>query len=169
MKKAIKWILIIFIALMVIGLIFGGNENNKGSATEDTKVVATSDTTKTDVSEKSQVVAESKEESSSLTTQQKNAVRSAKNYTSLMGFSRDGLINQLSSEYGDGYSVEDATIAIDSMAIDYNEQAAKSAKNYLDTQGFSCTGLIKQLSSDAGDKYTKEQAEYGAKKAGACD
>lgn len=103
-----------------------------------------------------------------LTNPQKNAVRSAKNYLSFQGFSRRGLIAQLSSSYGDGYAVEDATAAVDSLSIDWNTQAAKSAKNYLNTMGFSCNGLIRQLSSDAGDKYTESQARYGAQQAGAC-
>ncbi len=103
-----------------------------------------------------------------LTGPQKNAVRSAKQYISMTGFSRDGLIEQLSSEYGDGYEVADATVAVDSLNINWNEQAVKSAKNYLDMTGFSCNGLIDQLSSSAGDKYTTSEATYGAQQAGAC-
>ena len=109
------------------------------------------------------------EENSGMTTQQKNAVRSAKRYISFKGFSRDGLIQQLSSSAGDGYKLEDATIAVDSLDIDYNEQAVRSAENYLSFKGFSCDGLIQQLSSSAGDKFTVSQAEYGAKASGACD
>lgn len=105
----------------------------------------------------------------SLTDPQKNAVRSANSYLSMQGFSRDGLIAQLSSPYGDGYSVADATAAVDSLSVDWNEQAARSAQQYLGMMGFSCNGLIQQLSSDAGDQYTNEQASYGAKKAGACN
>lgn len=104
----------------------------------------------------------------SLTAQQRNAVRSAENYLSFTGFSRDGLIAQLSSDAGDGYSVADATVAVDSLDVDWNEQAVKSAKNYLSFSGFSCSGLIEQLSSRAGDKYTVSQAKYGAQQAGAC-
>lgn len=104
-----------------------------------------------------------------LTGAQKNAARSAKNYLSFSGFSRDGLIQQLSSDAGDGYAVADATAAVDSLNVDWNEQAVKSAKNYLNIMGFSCKGLIQQLSSKAGDKYTTAQATYGAKQAGACN
>ena len=103
-----------------------------------------------------------------LTGPQKNAVRSAKQYLSMQGFSRDGLIQQLSSEFGEGYKVADATIAVDSLSIDWNEQAVRSGKQYLSMQGFSCKGLIQQLSSSAGEKYTVSQATYGAQKAGAC-
>jgi len=104
----------------------------------------------------------------SLTGPQKNAVRAAKSYLSFSDFSRDGLIHQLSSDAGDGYNVTDATIAVDSLNINWNEQAVRSAKNYLSFSGFSCKGLIHQLSSRAGNKYTNSQANYGAQQTSAC-
>ena len=106
--------------------------------------------------------------SNSLTPSQINATRSAEQYLSMSGFSRVGLIGQLSSDAGDGYSVVDAKAAVDSLSVDWDENAAKSAKQYLDISGFSCKGLIEQLSSSAGDKYTVAQATYGARAAGAC-
>lgn len=108
------------------------------------------------------------EESENLTGPQNNAVRSARQYISISGFSRQGLIEQLSSDAGDGYTIADATVAVDSLNIDWNEQAVRSAKQYLSISGFSCKGLIEQLSSSAGDKYTKNQATYGAQKSSAC-
>lgn len=104
----------------------------------------------------------------SLTPAQANAVRSAEQYLSMTGFSRDGLIEQLSSDAGEGYSVSDATAAVDSLNVDWNENAARSARQYLEMTGFSCKGLIEQLSSSAGHKYTVAQATYGARQAGAC-
>ena len=103
-----------------------------------------------------------------LTPSQANAVRSAEQYLSMTGFSRNGLIEQLSSDAGEGYSVADATEAVDSLSVDWNENAAKSARQYLSVSGFSCKGQIEQLSSRAGDKYTVQQATYGARQAGAC-
>lgn len=103
-----------------------------------------------------------------LTMAQENAVRSARQYISISGFSRAGLIRQLSADTGDGYDVGDATMAVDSMNIDWNAEAVRSAKQYLSMSGFSCKGLIRQLSSSAGDGYTESQAIYGAKQAGAC-
>lgn len=104
----------------------------------------------------------------SLSGPQKNAVRSANSYLDMTGFSRDGLIGQLSSPFGDGYSVGDATAAVDSLSVDWKSQAVRSAQQYLSMMGFSCSGLIDQLSSDAGDKYSVGQATYGAQQAGAC-
>jgi Host cell surface-exposed lipoprotein. len=104
----------------------------------------------------------------SLTRVQRNAVRSANSYLSFMPFSRAGLIRQLSSSAGDGYSRADAMAAVDSLSVDWNEQAARAAESYLDMMGFSCSGLIEQLSSSAGDQYTRSEATYGARRAGAC-
>ena len=42
----------------------------------------------------------------------------------LSGFSRSGLIDQLKYE---GFSTEDATVAVDSITVDWNEQAARKA------------------------------------------
>ena len=106
--------------------------------------------------------------SGNLTAAQRNAVRSANSYLQLSGFSRQGLIAQLSSEFGDSYSAGDATVAVNSLSTDWNAQAARSAVAYLELSGFSCQGLIDQLSSEFGDKYTVEQATYGATQAGIC-
>ncbi|PIB97101.1 hypothetical protein CSW60_12710 [Caulobacter sp. X] len=117
---------------------------------------------------KASAKASASEPESNLTGPQRNAVRSAKQYLSMTGFSRKGLIAQLSSSAGDGYDVADATAAVDSLDVDWNENAVRSAKQYLDMSGFSCNGLIEQLSSSAGDKYTVSEATYGARQAGAC-
>lgn len=103
-----------------------------------------------------------------LTGPQKNAVRAAQSYLSISAFSRDGLIQQLSSQAGNGFNVNDATKAVDSLNVDWNQEAIKSAKQYLQMMGFSCSGLIQQLSSRAGAKFTEKQATFGAQRAGAC-
>jgi hypothetical protein len=83
-----------------------------------------------------------------------------------MPFSRKGLIKQLSSTAGDGYTAEQATYAVDHVNADWNEQAARAAKSYLETMPFSRAEMIQQLSSPAGDGFTVQQATYGAKQAG---
>ncbi len=105
---------------------------------------------------------------SNLTPSQQNAARSAESYLSFMAFSRQGLIDQLSSEFGDQFPVADATVAVDSLNVDWSAQAAASAQSYLDMSGFSCQGLIDQLSSEYGEQFTIEQATYGATQAGIC-
>ena len=99
---------------------------------------------------------------------QQQAVGSAESYLEFSGFSRQGLIDQLSSEYGDQFSVEDATVAVDSLNVDWNAEAVESAQSYLEFSNFSCQGLIDQLSSEFGDQYTVEEATYGANQTGIC-
>jgi hypothetical protein len=93
---------------------------------------------------------------------------SAQSYLSLKGFSRNGLITQLSSQYADKFPKDVATQAVDSLSVDWNAQAAKAAQSYLDFMSFSCSGLTQQLASTAADKFTKAQATYGAHQTSAC-
>ncbi|MCP4027817.1 MAG: hypothetical protein GY736_16120 [Sphingomonas sp.] len=161
----------ILVLLAIIGAIAGGDEGNGNVATPNGQNAATEATGETTATaEPSAKVDEEPKSPASvgLFGPQANAARSARQYLDMSGFSRLGLIEQLSSDAGNGYSVADATAAVDSLDVDWNEQAVRSAKQYLDMSGFSCTGLIEQLSSDAGSKYTKAQARYGATQAGAC-
>jgi colicin import membrane protein len=66
-----------------------------------------------------------KEEATNETLSQKNAVRKAKEYLSVMAFSKEGLIKQLEFE---GFSNEDATYAVNQIDVDWKEQAVKKAK-----------------------------------------
>lgn len=89
-----------------------------------------------------------------------NAVRSAKSYLDIMGFSRLGLIDQLASAYGEGYPEDVATWAVDNLDVDWNAEAAESAKSYLDSMSFSRQGLYDQLTSEYGGQFTHEEAEH---------
>lgn len=102
----------------------------------------------------------------SISTEQRNATQAAQEYLASQSFSRKGLIRQLSSSAGEGYSVKASTAAVDSLRTDWNEQAAKSAQEYLSTQSFSRNSLIRQLESSAGEGFTHSQAVYGVKAAG---
>jgi hypothetical protein len=101
-----------------------------------------------------------------MTKSQEQAIGAAEQYLSFKAFSRKGLIAQLSSSYGEGFSKADATYAVDHITVSWNEQAAKAAKEYLSMQHFSRSGLIEQLESAYGDGFTHAQAVYGVNKAG---
>ena len=106
----------------------------------------------------------------SLTSSQRNAVRAGETYLDMMGMSKQGLIRQLSSDAGDGFSVQDATVAVNHIEqqgdVDWNEEAVQAGQTYLDMMGMSRSGLIQQLTSDAGDQFTLEQATYAADQLG---
>ena len=100
------------------------------------------------------------------TVAQKNAIKAAQNYLDLSGFSRAGLIEQLSSKAGDGFKRADAVFAVNHVKADWNKEAVQAAKAYLDTGSFSRRALIEQLSSSYGDRFTRAQAVYAANKVG---
>ena len=103
-----------------------------------------------------------------LTQQQQSARGEANQYLSTQAFSKQGLIDQLDSPDGGGYSVNDATVAVDSLTVNWNTEAVQAAKEYLKTQPFSCNDLIQQLDSPDGGQFTVAQATYGAHQAGDC-
>ena len=95
-----------------------------------------------------------------LTLAQENALRSAQSYLSFTAFSREGLIQQLSSEYGEGYDLDTATWAADNAGADWNAEAVESAQSYLNLTSFSRDGLYEQLTSAYGAAFTPEQAAH---------
>ncbi len=88
------------------------------------------------------------------------AVAKAQDYLDFSSFSRSGLIDQLEFE---GFSTQDATAAVDSLNIDWNQQAALKAQEYLDFSSFSRSGLIDQLVFEG---FTQSQAQYGVSQVG---
>jgi len=87
---------------------------------------------------------------------QESARRKSQEYLDFASFSRSGLIEQLEYE---GFSKADATGAVDSLGVDWNEQAAEKADEYMGFSSFSRSGLIEQLEYEG---FTPEQAAYGA-------
>lgn len=101
-----------------------------------------------------------------ITLAMENALGAARDYLEYSAFSRQGLIDQLSSPYGSGFRVEDATWAVDQLSVDWRKQAVKEAKSYLEFSHFSRQGLIDQLSSPYGSQFTLEEATYAVNKIG---
>ena len=97
-----------------------------------------------------------------MTMSQANAYDAALSYLEFSHFSKKGLIDQLSSEYGDGYDLKDAKFAVNAVEenglVDWYEQAEGAARDYLDSMSFSKNELIDQLESEYGDNFTHDQA-----------
>ncbi len=102
------------------------------------------------------------------TASQEQALGAAQDYLDTQAFSRAGLIQQLSSSYGSGFSKADATWAVDHLTVSWYAQAVKAAQEYLSFEHFSCRGLVNQLDSRYGSQFTKSQATYAAKQLGLC-
>ena len=95
---------------------------------------------------------EKKDVESTITLGQSNALEQAKRYVELMGFSYQGLIEQLEYEQ---YTYEEAVYAADNCGADWKEEAAEKAESYLELMSFSREGLIEQLKYDG---FTEEEA-----------
>ncbi len=89
----------------------------------------------------------------------------AESYLDMGGFSRAGLIDQLTSDYGEGFKKKDAEFAVEYLDPNWKRHAVISARSYMEMGGFSLDSLIEQLESPYGDQFTHAQAVYGAKKA----
>ena len=90
----------------------------------------------------------------------KNALAKAKSYAQLMSMSKQGIYDQLTSEYGEKFSADAAQYAIDNLQWDYKENALKKAKKYQDMMNMSTDAIRDQLVSEYGEKFTAEEAEY---------
>jgi C1A family cysteine protease len=105
-----------------------------------------------------------------LSVAQESAVRSAESYLSFKGFSRQGLFEQLTSEYGEGFEAADAEFALAHIeqagGVDWNQEAVEAAQSYLEFKGFSRQGLFEQLTSEYGEAFTAEQANFALDQVG---
>ena len=152
-------ILCIIVVFGIIGAIAGGGDEESVdvNTNNDTEVETTVEATE------EAAEAEAPDPTADYSMEEKNCYQAALNYLDLMGFSKKGLIQQLSSEYGDNYPQETAEKVVNDLdeagLVDWEKQAERSAQNYLDTMSFSKDELINQLCSDAGDQYTREEAE----------
>lgn len=77
-----------------------------------------------------------------------------------MHMSKQGIYDQLTSEYGDKFPAEAAQYAVDNMKADWNENALASAEKYSKTMHMSKQGIYDQLVSEYGEQFTEEEAQY---------
>jgi|LSQX01.3.fsa_nt_gb type IV secretory pathway VirB10-like protein len=90
----------------------------------------------------------------------RSALEKAKNYSKLMHMSKQGIYDQLVSEYGENFSPEAAQYAIDHLEANYFENAVKKANSYQETLNMSPNAIYDQLISEYGEKFTEEEAAY---------
>ena len=94
------------------------------------------------------------------TAEYKNALIKAETYSEKMYMSKQGIYDQLTSDYGEQFSADAAQYAIDNMKADWNANALAKAKTYQGSMNMSKNAIFDQLSSGYGEKFTKEEAQY---------
>lgn len=95
-----------------------------------------------------------------LSQEYKNALKSAESYSRTLHMSKQGIYDQLVSEYGEGFTHEEAQYAIDNIEADWNENALKKAKSYYENLSMSKDAVYDQLVSEYGEQFTAEEAQY---------
>ncbi len=94
------------------------------------------------------------------TTQQTNALKKAESYSKNMHMSKQGIYDQLTSEYGEGFPADAAQYAIDNIEADWNANALAKAKTYQTNMHMSKSAIYNQLISAYGEKFTEDEAQY---------
>lgn len=99
-------------------------------------------------------------EKDNIPTEYKNALKKAETYSKTMNMSKQGIYDQLTSEYGEQFPEDAAQYAIDNLNVDYKQNALEKAKTYQNTMNMSKNAIYDQLVSEYGEKFTKEEAQY---------
>lgn len=94
------------------------------------------------------------------TIEETNALKKAQSYAKSMHMSKQGVYDQLVSEYGEGFTAEAAQYAIDNINIDWNANALAKAKSYQSSMSMSKKAIYDQLISAYGEQFTQEEAQY---------
>lgn len=136
--KIISILLILFI-IGGIGSAFGGNSTETNNPQNNVKQEKKAD---------------------NVPKEYKSALTKATIYANDMYMSKEGLYDQLISEYGEKFSEEAAQYAIDNVEANWKENALQKAKTYQDDMAMSPDAIYDQLISDYGEKFTEEEAQY---------
>ena len=155
-KRVWFWIIAIIIVIGATG----------GSGTDDSKEINSGNIeSEQEVSQNNSenTTAKNKSENKvedNIPTEYKSALRKAKIYADTINMSKAGIYDQLTSEYGEKFTVEAAQYAIDNITVDWKENALKKAKSYKETMSMSPAAIYDQLTSEYGEKFTAEEAQY---------
>jgi hypothetical protein len=160
-KVALAFGAIVLLIIIISAVTSGGSHNNTPAAASNPAAPVAATSSAPAPSSSAPAVPQ-------YTTSQQSAISAAEQYLSMgEGFSREGLIQQLDSSAGSGFSVADAKFAVNHIKVNWDQQAALAAKGYMQAEGgFSHSSLVQQLESSAGSGFTHAQAAFGAKSVG---
>ena len=108
-KGKAKWIVLAVVVVVIIAAIAGGGNDNTSQTPSSEDPVATSEQ-----SASNQETSEEKKDAD-VPTEYKNALKKAQTYSKTMHMSKQGIYDQLVSEYGENFPPEAAQYAIDNL------------------------------------------------------
>lgn len=143
----------VFVVIGVISSLYGSDEQEKKN---DATEVQETDGTQDDGTQ-SETVQENKPD---VPIEYQNALTKAEQYSENLYMSKQGIYDQLTSEYGEQFSEEAAQYAVDNLQANYKENALEKAKQYQEQMAMSSDAIRDQLISENGEKFTEEEADY---------
>lgn len=141
-------------AIVIIGLFL------IGSAASSTQTNQSTDTTSTQNPPETTVAEPQAEHKPSVPAEYRSALAQADTYANSMYMSKQGLYDQLTSEYGGQFTAEAAQYAIDNVETDWNANALAKAETYQNDMNMSPAAIHDQLVSAYGEKFTAAEADY---------
>lgn len=172
-KKPLTFIILGFL-MFVIGVSIPSNSSTKETKESSTAASSTKETKKSETKVTSKSSSEKPKQSSKKLTSQEQAIaglsgnelaqtKTAISYLYSAQMSKQGLYDQLTSEYGSQMTADEANNAINRIdpLVNWNNLAVLSAKSYRESGNLTGQALLDQLTSEYGARFTQEQAQYG--------
>lgn len=172
-KKLILGAVVVLVLIVGIGL-SSGKDNEKssqsttaqqewttGSKTAEAEDESETTETKESEAEESAKPAASTKSESKVPMEHQAALKKAQSYARHMDMSEAGVREQLASSYGENFTPEAVTYAMEHLeGIDWEANALAKAKSYQKDMAMSTESIREQLTSDYGEQFTSEQADY---------
>ncbi|WP_426423302.1 Ltp family lipoprotein [Pediococcus acidilactici] len=136
-------------------------DSSKDSESQESKESESQESKESESQESKSQEPESKAPSTSkVSTEFKNALETAKDYSDSMHLSKAAIYDQLTSTDGEGFPADAAQYAIDNLKADYNKNALETAKTYSKEMHMSTQEIRDQLTSADGEQFTASEADY---------
>lgn len=143
------WVWAVIIVLVIIGVTFPKGSSTQSSTTSQPTTTATDS-----------AAPQPKAETPSVAPEYISALAQADTYANTMHLSKQGVYDQLVSEYGGKFTPEAAQYGIDNVKADWNANALAEAKTYQNDMHLSPAAVRDQLVSSYGGKFTQAEADY---------
>lgn len=84
----------------------------------------------------------------------------AQSYSDTMHMSKQGIYDQLTSEYGEDFDKKSAKYAIEHVKANWKKNALAKAKSYQKDMHMSKSAIYDQLISEYGEQFTAKEAKW---------
>ncbi|MBQ0836655.1 Ltp family lipoprotein [Lactiplantibacillus pentosus] len=169
LKKKVIYGAVIALVL-IVGISLGSGKDDEKSSqsttaqqertTESETAEAEDESESTETEESAKPTASTKSESK-VPMEHQAALKKAQSYARHMDMSEAGVREQLASSYGENFTPEAVTYAMEHLeGIDWEANALAKAKSYQKDMAMSTESIREQLTSDYGEQFTSEQADY---------